>query len=99
MKRISWPRQRRTTAITTAALWAVTLAIALYLAAALLVRTDSNRTTLAVIAAVLVLVMAAMTLRAMRRIPPRYTCRSAPPSPARRPSLSRRNSANLSETA
>src|SRR5699024_9864190 len=71
MKRTSWPRQRRTTAITAAALWTVTLATALYLAVALLVRTDSNRATVVVIAAVLVFVIAAMTLRAVRRIPPR----------------------------
>lgn len=70
MKRTSWPRQRRTTASTAAALWAVTLGTALYVAAAVFLRTDSNRAT-AVIAAVLLLVIAAMTLRAIRRIPPR----------------------------
>lgn len=71
MKRKSWPRQRRITAITVAALWVVTLATVLYLAAAALLRADSNRTTLVTIAAVIVLAVAAMTLRAIRRIPPR----------------------------
>ena len=71
MKRTSWPRQRRATATTKSVLWIVTLALAAYVAVAVLTRTDSNRTIIAIVAAVIVLAVAAMALRAVRRTPPR----------------------------
>lgn len=71
MKRVSWPRQRRSTAITKAALWSTAFVLTWYVAAALLTQSDSNCTTGTIVVAGILIVLALFALRAIRRIPSR----------------------------